>query len=139
MKDQTARGLDSTTGQIAKAMGRLDVLIAEETRKDLENVDNPMLPDLAISTKNQLQSLMNDMGSLGGDPEEIYKTVMYNHIKTIPLAMSKINKLKSGLVNAGYAPELIAKAIEQYVFEGTYNSEGVKTAEPLIATKIRLR
>lgn len=138
-KDQTARGLDSTTGQIAKAMGRLDVLIAEETRKDLENIDNPMLPDLAISTKNQLQSLINDLGSLGGDPEEIYKTVMFNHIKTIPLAMSKINKLKAGLVNAGYPPEFIFKAIEQYVFEGTYNSEGVKTAEPLIATKIRLR
>tara|TARA_B100000768_G_scaffold164652_1_gene166677 strand:- start:21466 stop:23793 length:2328 start_codon:yes stop_codon:yes gene_type:complete len=139
MKDQTSRGLKTTTGQIAMAMGRLDALIAEETRKDLENVDNPMLADLAISTKNQLQSLINDMGSLGGNPEEIYKTVMYNHIKTIPLAMSKINKLKAGLVNAGYPAEFIASAIERYVFEGTFNSEGTKTAEPLIATKIRLR
>ena len=53
--------------------------------------------------------------------------------------MSKINKLKAGLVNAGYPPEFIASAIERYVFEGTFNSEGTKTAEPLIATKIRLR
>ena len=138
-KDQTARGLDTIVGQIARSMGRLDALIAEETRRDLENVEDPMLPDLAISTKNNLQVMLNKLGSLGGDPEEIYKTVMYNHIKTIPLAMAKINKLRQGLEGAGYSPEFVAKAIERYVFDGTYNADGVKTAEPLIATKIRLR
>lgn len=139
-KKTTAYGGRSLVSAVGNMMGHHDFGIIEEVRKDMETLEEPYLPDLVRSTLVHINALENLNETQIPNKDEVIKQLVYNYIDSMPAAKRQVLNYQAKLMERfPNEPEYVQQLVDQFVFDGITNADGVVTQPPLIQQKIKVR